>query len=147
MWILLQWHSCLFLIFRSTERKFTGLAMNKWQRKKLQNCLVEISSSLNIHSTVLNLRVWNIFDLGDEQIVLNDVICRNDSEKRQKLIEILLTKGENSYWVFCHIIKDKLPKIFSLLHDCMIDGDNSTNCSLCSDEDVSDSNFNVCHKG
>ena len=119
--------------------------MNSWQRNKLESSLVEISYDLDISETILKLQARNIFDIDDKQIILNDKLHKNNSEKRQKLIDILATRGEKSYWAFCHIVKDKCPEIFNLLHECMDDRDEDIQCTVCNGQDEADiKSCNIC---
>ncbi|XP_057308675.1 uncharacterized protein LOC130646992 [Hydractinia symbiolongicarpus] len=104
--------------------------MEEWQQTCLDNYLIEISKYLEVEDTLMRLTVHNIFDVNDTQLVQNGLINKTDAEKRQKIIEILKRRGSDAYWEFCHIIRQKTPQLFSMLHD--VKGyDTATTCTKC----------------
>lgn len=119
--------------------------MEDWQRALLDNSLLEITKSLDIRDTILKLRARNILNEDDEQLIMNDSVNKIDSEKRQKIVDILKTRGKRAYWAFCHIVRNKTPFIFDCLHKCENENDKVEEvCLDCTGEENLSNCCNSC---
>ena len=106
--------------------------MESWMLTKLDQSLIELSRCLDINDTILRLRVSNIFDDYDKELIMNDAVHKTDFDKRLKIIEVLKTRGPKAYWKFCHYIKQRCPNIFKKLHDePLTENDTEILCPVC----------------
>ena len=99
--------------------------------QKLEQNLDDLSQNLPILDILLYLRVADIFDTNDYELVMNDAVNRTSAEKRIKIVDTLKTRQPRAYWIFTHYIKESCPQNFSSLHD--IDG-----CTVCNDTNDDD---------
>lgn len=111
--------------------------MESWMLTKLDQSMIDLSKSLDINDILLRLRVSNIFDDYDKELVMNDCIHKTDFDKRLKIIELLRTRGPKAYWKFCHYIRQRSPNIFKRLHDEESNEYGDKFCPVCNPQDDS----------
>jgi Caspase recruitment domain. len=114
--------------------------MDNLMIQALNQNLNDLSQNLPILHILRYLRVADIFDTSDYELVMNDAAYRTSAEKRIKIVDLLRSRQPRAYWMFTHYIRESSPHNFRSLHDI----DVQPGCTVCADTDDDDDNLHDC---
>ena len=104
--------------------------MEEWMRDALERHLIQLSNTIPITDVLISLRVANIFDQNDYELIMNDSTNQTDALKRIQIVGKLKTRDSRAYWLFCHYIRQRCPQIFDKLHT-----NTDSACPMCNGQE------------
>ena len=117
------------IFFRTISEKAT---MDSNKTDLLDQVRDKIIELVDLPDILTALRKYNILDHKDQEKV-----CRvSDTTQRKNyevIFELVKSRGDRAFWIFCHSVENKAPGIYRNLHNNP-NVNARDNCAICNEE-------------